>query len=357
MKLNILHITPDFNYTCGRSYYVFLLLKYLNLHKHNAILLTNGGDSLERVEKHNIPAVIIKSLNSKNPVAFAKNLRVLKKLLEEKNIDIIHSHHRYSELLAVQASRLYSKKKVKSVFTSLSLVGRRYNIEYRSDKIIAVSKTIKKMLIERFKVSEKKISVIHNFTDTEELIQPGILDKEKNKKYFNILSIGRFHKEKNFELLLRALYILNDNLIKLTLIGEGDRFKYYKNYIDKYKLNVELKEPQKDLSDYFSIADLCVLPSVKDPFPNFMLQSGLHKKPFIGSKTDGIAELIIDNHNGFLFESGNETQLAQKIDFLKSNKELAKKCADNLHNEVIKGYTQETIIPKIEKIYRDLIET
>ncbi len=50
MKLNILHITPDFNYACGRSYYVYLLSKYLS-RKHNVTVLTNGGDSLERLEE------------------------------------------------------------------------------------------------------------------------------------------------------------------------------------------------------------------------------------------------------------------------------------------------------------------
>src|SRR5260221_13417227 len=133
MKLNILHMTPDFNYACGRSYYVYQLLKYLKIRKHNVHLLTNGGDSFDRLEEHDIPYTISKNLHSKNILSFFKNVNYIKELVKKENIHILHTHHRYSELLAVQASRPKSKKRVKTVLTSLSLVKRKYNLEFKSD--------------------------------------------------------------------------------------------------------------------------------------------------------------------------------------------------------------------------------
>lgn len=356
MKLNILHITPDFNYACGRSYYVFLLLKYLRK-KHNVHLITNGGDSFERLDELNINYTKIKGLKSKNPLAIAKNISDIRSYIKKNNINIVHTHHRLAELLALQAIKFIRINKPSSVLTSLSLVRRKYNIEFKSDKIIAVSYSIKKMLLDKFGVPEKKISVIHNFTDTEEIHELELISPRlhTSRKYYYILAIGRFHHEKNFITLLKALNLLKDKNIGLILVGEGNQDIDYKEYIAKNKLNVDIIVPQKNLLKYFLVADLCVLPSARDPFPNFMLQAGLHCKPFIGANVDGIGELINDGENGLLFTSGNENELAGKIIKFMNNRHLAQKCAVKLHENVLNNYTQEFIVPKVEHIYRQIL--
>lgn len=357
MKLNILHITPDFNYACGRSYYVYLLLKYLKKNGHRVFLATNGGDSLDRLDDINVEYGVIRSLKSKNPISYASCLKALKDIITEKKVEIVHTHHRYQELLGVHVSRLM-KKRVKTVFTSLSLVRRKYSIEYRSDRIIAVSRSVGRMLTERFKVNEKKISLIPNFTDSGEIrLRPGTVRAGRRRNSCIILSVGRFHHEKNFEVLLKALNILKDSSFKLILVGEGSRDTDYLRYIRQHRLNVQIVAPQKDLWKFFSRADMCVLPSSTDPFPNFMLQSGLHGKPFIGTNVDGIAELIKPGLNGLLFENGNEQELAMKIRLLSHDKKLAERIARKLHSDVMKSYTQETIIPRIEKLYREALRS
>lgn len=354
MKLNIIHIAPDFNYACGRSYYVFLLLKYLS-RKHNVIFLSDKGDSFDRLTDLNIRLIRIKGLHSKNPVSMPRNIGLISSIIKKFNADIIHTHHRYSELLAVNANRLAGNI-AKTVFTSLSLVRRRYNIEYSSDKIIAVSNTIREMLIRRFKVDERKICLIPNFTDTEEiseleLLAPFIKD---DYEHYTLLALGRFHTEKNFETLLEALKIINQRRIKLVLVGEGEKYQDYMLFIKKNNLNVEFFKPQRNTIQFFLTANICILPSVVDPFPNFMLQCGLHRKPFIGSNVDGISELIKEERNGLLFKAGDARDLAVKIRKFREDTSLAQKCSTNLHKDVINNYTQEFIIPKIEKLYRDV---
>ena len=149
MKYNILHLTPDFNYVDGRSYYVFLLLKYFNTNGHNVYLCKNNGDSFDRVEQFGIKVFKNKSLSSKT--SFVNSVNYISKIISEYDINVIHSHHRYYELLG----NAYTKnKKVHTVFTALSLVDKRYFIEYKSEKIIAVSECVKRMLIDKFKINK-----------------------------------------------------------------------------------------------------------------------------------------------------------------------------------------------------------
>lgn len=354
--MNILHITPDFNYACGRSYYVYLLLKYFRKEKHNVYLATNAGDSFDRLKDLGIPVTIIKSLKSKSPLSIAGNIKAIRNIIIENKIDIIHTHHRYAELIAIQTRNLVSSNKPFTVLTALSIVNRHYKVAYKSDKIIAVSNSVVDMLVNRFNINRNRVVMIPNFTDTDEIHDVEILIPiaRDHGKFYNILAIGRFHHEKNFEVLLKALRLLNDQDIRLILLGEGDKYLDYRTYINDNSLNVEIIVPQRNLLQYFLSADLCVLPSQRDPFPNFMLQCGLHKKPFIGADVDGIGELIIDGHNGLLFHSGSVEQLAEKIKKFKSDKLLANQCAQNLYSDVINNYTQEFIVPKIYDLYKNL---
>jgi glycosyltransferase involved in cell wall biosynthesis len=353
--LNILHLTPDFNYTDGRSYYVFLLLKYLKKEGHNVCLLTNGGDSADRLEELKIPVLIKKQLSDK--FSFVKSLKFIKEAALNFNADIIHSHHRYYELLANTAA-ISLKRKLRTVFTALSIVDNRYSVEYKSDRIIAVSNSVKSMLANKFKVDTNKISLIPNFADSEEINFSGKITETKLNSVqneINILSVGRFHKEKDHITLLKAIEKLKDKSISLTIAGEGEGKDSYLEFINSKSLNVKLVAPQKDLSDLYNNADICVLSSIRDPFPTFMLQSGLYKKAFIGTDIDGISELIISGENGLLFQKKNYNELAGRINLFTDNQSLAEKCGNNLFRAVKENYTEKKIIPEIIELYKTLI--
>ncbi len=342
--MNILHLTPDFNYSDGRSYYVYLLLKYFRKRGHNVFLMTNCGDSFDRLSESGIPYNVDASLSRKT--SFVSSLKKISKKVDSLNIDIIHSHHRYFELLA---NSMKKKRKMNTVFTSLSIVDKRFYVEYKSDKIIAVSNCIRDMLVNKFNLNENKISLIPNFVDSEEY-------SDKRKTFpddsFCILSAGRFHRDKNYETLIKAVSLISGQRIKLILIGEGPEKNKYETLIQKYSVNAELIPPQRDLRKYFDTADICVLSSVRDPLPGFMLQSGLHRKPFIGSDTDGIAEVIENNINGLLFEKKNEYELSEKIKFFIDNRQTALNCADNLNKLVFEKFTEGTVISQIENLYQ-----
>ncbi|HMQ68379.1 MAG TPA: glycosyltransferase family 4 protein [Ignavibacteria bacterium] len=350
--MNILHLTPDFNYSDGRSYYVYLLLKYLKKNKHNVSLLTNSGDSFERIDRYSIPYFTEASLSRRS--SFLGSVNRICKIAEENKIDIIHSHHRHYELLA---NAVKKKLKVKTVFTALSIVDRRYYIEYRSDRIIAVSNSVRNMLINKFNVNKNKISLIPNFTDTEELNMIKSPSSGKKDGIINILSAGRFHKDKDHLTLIKAVSILSRRKMKisLTLIGEGEEKAEIEKQLRENSINSKILPPVKDLYNYINRSDICVLSSVRDPLPGFMLESGLIGKPFIGSDADGISETIKEGVNGLIFRKKNPEELAEKISVFIRDKMLSEKCSDNLNELVLSKFTEKKVMPEIEDLYKELL--
>lgn len=353
--MNILHLTPDFNYGDGRSYYVSLLLKYLSRAGLNVYLLTNGGDSLERAAENNITIIQENSLSSK--AKYLNSVQFIRELIKKHNINIIHSHHRFYELLANSSASL-NRRKIKTVTTSLSLVDGRYFVEFKSDRIIAVSISIVKMLINKFNVDKKKIVLIPNFADSEELNdykQSKSIKDLNSTDNIRILCVGRLHKEKDQITLLKAVKLLDRDKYTVTLIGEGEEETVLKSFAKRNKIKTEFVKPCRDLKPYFSKADICILPSLKDPFPGFMLQSGLFGKPFIGSNADGISELIINGMNGLRFHKGNSKELAEAIEKFTGDEILRNRCSGILNYIVTENYTEKKIIPEIISLYKNLI--
>ncbi|HQY22021.1 MAG TPA: glycosyltransferase family 4 protein [Ignavibacteria bacterium] len=361
MVQRILHLSPDVGFNDGRSYYVFLLLKYLKRNGQKVFLCTNNTESRERILRYGAGFISIDTLSDKKKIL--NSISALSKIVKENKIEIIHSHHRYYEFLA-NAVRL--KTGVKTVFTALSIVDKRYFVEYKSDRLIAVSSYVKRMMVNSFGIEKERIQIIPNFTDSEEITDNvdhdnesteflNIINDKKNKGYKILLSVGRYHKDKDHFTLLKALTQLKEKKIFTVIIGSGDLKTEYEKFIKENDLNVLLVPAQKDLGKYYIAADICVLCSVKEPLPGFMLQSGLFKKPFIGSDTDGIKEVIINNENGLIFKKRNYTELKDCIMMLTESSELPIALSEKLHYLIIKDFTEKKTIPEIEMVYRSLI--
>ena len=224
--IRILHITPDFNYSCGRSKLVYLYLKYFSAHPDYEVhFITNGGDSLERLK--DIPELKIQRINFSTGV---KNIFYIKKFYNDlktytiKNkIDIIHTHHRFPEMVAVKLSR---KSILKTVFSTHGFVYGNKKSSFKSDKIIAVSNSISKFLIEHFGVPRIKIQMLYNpielLASQENQIATRFKEENQikpNKKV--VLYVGRFHADKGYDTVIKAFGLISSRRNDLVLIMNG----------------------------------------------------------------------------------------------------------------------------------------
>jgi glycosyltransferase involved in cell wall biosynthesis len=357
--MNILYISPDFNYACGVSMHVYLLLKELSQRNElNIFLITNKGDSLDRLKKLNVKTDFIEfKRGNKNPFIFFKELFLLYKYCSKNKIKVIHSHHRYPELLAHILSKIINVKTISSVF---SYVQGHIRISYKSDRIITVSDSVSRYLQEIYGVENSKIVMKYLFLENKNYKQE--FKSIAKQKLFGIIDdmniilfVGRITQVKGFDVLMQVIEKINKLNKNVLFIAVGDLLQeeFYNLYPDKRLLNYY--GPQIDLSSYYSIADIVVLPSRIDPFPFIMLETGLAKKPFIGGRTGGIEEFIEDGVDGLLVEPGNVDDLYNKIVYLLNNTELQKKLGENLFQKVSKLNSPNEYCNELIKIYEDLV--
>jgi glycosyltransferase involved in cell wall biosynthesis len=134
-----------------------------------------------------------------------------------------------------------------------------------------------------------------------------------------ILSIGfmgSMDKVKGVFVLLEAFKKIHAQCPKLKLYyaGGGDELGELKNKIREYDLEkcVFALGRQKAEKFYHSV-DLMIVPSFLDNLPYVLQESICAKIPVVGSKTGGIPEYFCRESKKWLFEPGNVTELADKI--------------------------------------------
>lgn len=356
--MNILHISPDFNYSCGVSKYVFLLLKELAKTKeHKLFFITNGGDSIERLNQVDVKVSYLKiARGNYNPSFFLMSAISLMKYCLKEKIEIIHSHHRYAELLAVVASKIIG---IKTITTVHSLVRGMRSVSFKSDRIIAVSKTVEIELQNYFRISANKIIQLYNFVEQSYIVVKNDSIELRQKIGLSesdrvLLFVGRINYFKGIDVLLSAFTHLAKKYpnLKLILVGQIDELELEK-MISKLENVIHIK-PQKEVSMFYEICEMVVLPSRVDSFPYTMIEAGLMRKPFFGSNTGGIAEFIQHGENGLLINPDDSKDLAEKIESLLCDRVKAKLLSDNLFKKVQSLIDAKSYIEKINFLYSQL---
>jgi glycosyltransferase involved in cell wall biosynthesis len=358
-KINILHLQNQLNISCGVSKTIFLIAKNTSS-QFNHYVACIGGDGFSRFESINIKPIILKDYRNSLP-GFVRHIIKIYSFCKQNEINIIHSHHRYFDLIAFLISQVLKIKTITSVQSKV--YGKKY-FSYKSDILIACSNLVKAHLINDFKIKERRIKVIYNSVDPKEVL----LNKTK-PELLNSLGIpadkfiigyfGRLDfKDKGIDILLEAFLNLSkvDKDLFLLIIGNGTDEINVRSFITQNKLNTKVLNSNNDIFNYYQLLDVFVLPSRVDPFPLVMLEAGLMKKPFIGSTVDGIAELIEHDKDGLLIESENVEELTKCILRLINDSELADTLAENLNKKVIDNFLTSNMVSKYEHEYKKLLD-
>ncbi len=359
--IKILHISPNFNYNCGRSKLVYYYLKYLsNTDNYETHFITNGGDSLDRLkELPNLKYDLINFATGYKNLLYSQSFyKKFKKYIIEKDINLIHTHHRFPELISVKISKEFKIKKITSAHSYVT--GLKHS-SFKSDKIICVSNSIRDYLINNYRISKEKLVTIYNPVDQFQHLN--LNSAEAFKKENNIttekkvlLFVGRINKDKGYDTLIKSLYLLieqNKNVVLIMIAQKNDKEIKF-NFLIKNKKIIYLS-PEKNINYLYSIADVVLLPSRIEPFGLVMIEAGSFKKPFIGGNTGGIAEFIEDGKNGLLVDPENPEQLAEKIIYLLNNPDVGKMLGENLYEKVTRLCDYNNYFNEIDKIYNSLL--
>lgn len=354
----ILHLHTELNLACGITKTLYLLAKNNN-NETKTFVYTFGGDSVTKFRLKNL-TVLLAPYKRRGLLTTIWIIVDLYNLVRKHKIHILHSHHRYFDMIEYIISKF---TKVKTITSVHSKVYGKKILSYKAEQLIACSYAIRTHLMEYFKIDEERITVIHNFVDDREIdVCKFPLDLREqiigHQSKMVIGFVGRINiEEKGIDVLLESFKQLSKKLKDITLlvVGNGSDSTFARDYVYRNKLDVVFVEAQENVYSSFTVMDIVVLPSRVDPFPLVMLEAGILKKPVVCSNVDGLVEIVEDEVTGLLVPPDDPTLLARAIFRLIENENLRTELGEALFRKVKDNYTESKCIPKYLAVYGNTV--
>ncbi|WP_415407807.1 glycosyltransferase family 4 protein [Sulfurovum sp. CS9] len=223
-------------------------------------------------------------------------------------------------------------------------------------KIIVNSEATKNDAKKTYKIQEKKIILLPN------LIKENDKYISFNKEY-KIVFVGRFHKSKGIDVLIKAFSLIIEKFpeLKLEIIGgdgnQAEFIKLVKHHGIQSSVNFLGKQPMQTVLEHFATAQFSVVPSLAEAFGIVVIETFSVKTPVIGSDTGGIAKIIEDGKSGLLFPPGDYKALASKMEILLRSQELIDRLAEGAYQRFKHTYSLEDNIEHVAEMFHGLIES
>lgn len=260
------------------------------------------------------PSVITGSKKMGVPVV----LRLSDYFLLCPRFDFMHNKKICEDCLTCGYRSCIKKRCVKgSLFASIirvfaMKVHKMTNIYKNVDAFITPSEFLKKKLAANG-FDETKITCIPTFTASK--LEVGAPIVGAYGLYF-----GRITEEKGVETVVKAYETMPNRQVKIMGDDTTEEAIRLKRYVKEHHINnvqfIGFRSGE-ELEAVIKDARFTLIPSIwYDNLPNTALESFQFSKPVIASNIGSLPELVVDGYNGYLFEAGNEGQLAEKIKLL-----------------------------------------
>ena len=159
------------------------------------------------------------------------------------------------------------------------------------------------------------------------------------KNDFVIIFCARFTERKRPLDLIKAASKINSENLKLLFVGDGPCLEDMKSLSQKLRVNSIFTGfvQQKDLAKFFSLSNLFVVISSKDPSPKTLNEAMVAGLPVIVSDVVGTSTDLVSG-NGFVVPVGDIELIANRIENLMNDRLLAKKMG-GLSKEIVSHWT------------------
>ena len=199
-------------------------------------------------------------------------------------------------------------------------------ITNRADRVIACSYYMREQIADIFGAEEERVAVIPNGIDPGDLRPHDEAGLRRLRREFAapdeklVLLIGRLVYEKGFQLALEAMP-------SLIAAIPGTRFLVAGSGTHEPELRRQATELGLDehgtflgwigddvLHSLYRIADVCVVPSIYEPFGLVALEAMASDCPCIVADTGGLREVVPHNEAGLRFRASDHEALGEMVE-------------------------------------------
>jgi glycosyltransferase involved in cell wall biosynthesis len=341
-----------------------------------AIIVSHGGARIHELAR--IGAVHINlPVHSKNPFTIWKNIKRLRNLIRQHNVDIVHVRSRAPAWSALCAVKKTNARYMTTCHAPYNISGKLklfYNSAMaKGERVIAISNHVANYLLKNYKIDRRNIRLIHRGISLDRfhpnIVTPAQLIKVSSEWRLPdgasvVMLPGRLTRWKGHHVLIEAMAKLNKPDIFCVLIGSDQGRTEYRE-----ELEAAIKE--KNLGGQVRIIDHCddmpaaymlstiVVSASTDPegFGRIPIEAQAMGRPIIATDHGGAQETILRNETGWLIPPNDSESLVRSIEeALSLDPTQRSVLATRAMAHIAQNFTKEIMADKTLNVYAELLQ-
>lgn len=297
----------------------------------------------------------------------------LRRLVEERRIDIVHGHEYKTDLLAFLLARRTGAIPVSTSHGWSGDSWRERYLYYPADKrllarfpaVIAVSSKIRDELL-RHGARPDRVTVILNSIDPDAYRRsPEARERVRrmlglDDGHVAIGAVGRLEQVKRFDLLLAAAAPVLQRRpgARLLLVGDGSLRAALASQAETLGIadRVLLLGHRDDAAVLYQAFDLFVQSSESEGTPNAVLEAMAMEAPIVATDVGGTRELAFPGEHAIVVPRHDVGALSAAMEDVLANPDAARQRAVQARARVESALSFTARTRRLEAIYRELIE-
>jgi len=360
--MNVLQIIPELN-VGGVETGTVDFAKYLVSHGHKAVVVSNGGELVPRVETlgachYQLP------VHKKSLWTVIQMIKVLRKIICDENIDIVHARSRIPAWISYFACRQTNAAFITTCHGYYN--NRMFSQVMGWPKLLIVpSKVIGRHMIDDFKVSPRRIHCIPRSVDLERFRISH--KKTRNKPDCIIAIVGRITPLKGHTFFLKSMAKVIKTVANAKIWVVGDVPAKKASYKQELELlvrrlgmerNVEFLGNRQDIPQILAKTDMLVLSTVtQEAFGRVILEAQAAGVPVVATNVGGVVDIIDDGKTGLLVPPKDTDAMAKAVIRITGDKNLANQLVANAQIKLKNNFTLEQMASSTIKVYEELLNS
>lgn len=315
-----------------------------------------------------------------SPLNDIKSLWRLIKLFRKERPDIVHANTPKGALLGLLAAwitrvphRIYNVNGLR--FETATGKLRRLLVSMEKIACACANKVIPQSngvadVVRREHITKKPLNVLHNgsgngvdishFDPELQEVKSKATEIRGDFSGVSFVFVGRLVGDKGVNELVEAFDRLSSECgdVKLHLVGPReeklDPVSAKTSSIIEQNVRIIEHGAQKDVRPFLSAADIFVLPSYREGFPNVVLEASAMGLPCIVSDVNGATDAIQNGVNGLIIPKRDSEALYNAMQKLVSDKEQRKSMASVARNLVSERFNRRDVWQATLEMYKNL---
>jgi glycosyltransferase involved in cell wall biosynthesis len=228
----------------------------------------------------------------------------------------------------------------------------------RLDRVIVVSETSRRDVVEAFRLPEERVRSVYNGVDTETFRPQHGIERQPNR----ILYVGNSEdRNKGARFLVEALRLLKDEIdFRVTFVDNvPSQLKLVPRLVDEYGLRDRFdftgRLSTADLVRKYCEATLLVSPSVHEGFGLPLAEAMSCGTPTLATELGAYREIVEHGVSGWLVPPSDPRALADGIRMMLNNPELRDRIAQGGRKRIVETFNWRRAAEETLAVYEEVL--